>query len=231
MWREKVSATTIVEEQPFLHIGLRVGQLGCVFSFITTIISNSLSFWFLDAVLSERSIDIILLGYLQTIVNIISIATSVLLAIGYYSLLRSNGSRLALLYVFLSLIPYSIDWTFLLSINSDYVFLYQMLNSITGAGFTIALAWILWTINDTVSDRELLRNIVILTITNLAYVYFVYSPIGYFLHFYTIFNYILFRMPSIFIIMIQLVLIARLFGQDQVVIIDDVNQVASDESL
>jgi hypothetical protein len=221
MWREKVSAKTIAEEESFLHLALRVGQLGCVFSFITTIGSNSLTFWLYYTILSDQPVDFILYGYLLNIVNPILITTSVLLAIGYYALLRSNGSKLALLYVFLSLITYLINWTFLLQLSSDYMYLYQVLSSATGAAFALGLAWILWTINSTVSDRGLLKNIIILTIVNLVYIYAVSYPISYFILFSTIFDYILIRAPSILIALIQIILVFRLFRQDQVVIIDD----------
>jgi hypothetical protein len=103
VWSEKVNPKTLIEEQSFLYRALKTGQLACVLSFVMNIFSNSIYFWLLDG-----TINFVQYGYLSSVTNLLSGITSILLAIGYYALLRSNRSRLALPYVFLFLIPYAI---------------------------------------------------------------------------------------------------------------------------
>jgi hypothetical protein len=153
MWNEKINPRIVAEEQSFLHLALKIGQLGCVCSFILIIVSNTLIFLLMGGIHSY-----ILFEYCSQAVTLFSIITSILLAIGYYALLRSNMSRLALPYVFLSLITYEISWTFLLSLGMEYYTIFSVLNSATYIIFTLILTWIKWTINQTVSDRGLLHR-------------------------------------------------------------------------
>lgn len=232
MWREKVDSKIIAEEMPFLKRALRIGQIGCVLSFIAAIASFSLRVWYFGAVFSNFSFNPNLFSYLTHVMDLFSVAASILLAVGYYSLLRSNQSRLALPYVFLSLINYSINWTFLYSNDGGYFFLYQILDSATRILFVLALIWILWTINGTISDRELLRLIILLTIVSAVYNYVIPNLIVYFVHITTLLDYIIYRGLNITINLIQIILVAHLFGQVQVIIIDnEVNHVSSTERI
>jgi hypothetical protein len=98
---------------------------------------------------------------------------------------------------------------------------YLLLTTASSITISLILAWILWTINDTVSDRGLLRNIVLLTLFNLVYAYLIVYPLVYLSPITTSFSLIFLESPSIIINLIRIVLVARLFGQDQVVVIDD----------
>ncbi|MFW9960551.1 MAG: hypothetical protein ACFFDV_06005 [Candidatus Thorarchaeota archaeon] len=229
MWSERVNPRTIAEEVSFLHLSLKIGQIGCVGRFVMILVSNSVTFYFY---LSEGSFDFTAYAYSLSILSPISLGISILVTIGYYALLRSNMSRLALHYVFISQVAPMISWSFLLSLGVEYLGIYQVLTAITSATIALVLAWIIWTINDTVSDRNLLKNIILLTFANLIYNYLIVYLVQFLFPIDSMFSYILLRAPSIFISLVQIILVARLFGQDQVVIIDDeIGPTASSEWL
>lgn len=190
---------------------------------------NSVTFIYF---LSEGSFGLFAYAYSLSILNPISLGISILETIGYYALLRSNMSRLALPYVFISQVAPMISWWWLLSLSFEYIGIYQVLTAVTSATFVLVLTWIIWTINDTVSDRNLLKNIILLTFANLIYNYIIVYLVAILIPIDSMFAYILLRAPSIFISLVQVALVARLFGQDQVIVIDDeIGQTASSEWL
>ena len=171
--------------------------------------------------LSEGSFSLLAYAYSLSILSPISLGVSILETIGYYALLRSNMSRLALPYVFLSLVAPMISWSFLISLGIEYIVIYQMLTAVTTTIFALILMWIIWTINETVSDRALLKNIIFLALATLVYDFLIVYLIQILIPIDSTFAYILLRVPSIFISLAQVVLVGRLFGQEQVVVIDD----------
>lgn len=228
MWSEKINPKAIAEEQGFLQLAFKIGQIGCVCSFFMILVSNSLTFFIF---LSQGPIDYVLYGQINSVLNSISTIISILLAIGYYALLRSNISALALPYVFLSLIPLVVRWTFLISLGIDFM-TYYVISSATSVIFALILSWILWTINGTVSDRKLLKNIILLTVASLVYNYLITYLLQIFIPIDSMFLFILFRAPTILIGLAQLVLVACLFEQDQVAVInDEYPQITSSEWL
>ena len=84
----------------------------------------------------------------------------------------------------------------------------------------LILTWMLWTINSTISDRDLLKNIVMLTLAGLAYS-LVFSFLMEPLFLNDIIVYISLGFPVILIDLTRVVLIARLFRQNRVIVIDD----------
>jgi hypothetical protein len=221
LWSEKANPRAIAEERKFLYRALKIGQFGCV-CYVIYIVSDILALWIFSNLFSDGSIDYVLFGYLANTVNLLSRIAYILLAIGYYALLRSNGSRLAIPYVFLSLIANSANWSLFLSLISENMTLIWVLSSAIGATFALILVRILWTINGTVSDRKLLKNIILLMLVNLAYTYLISNLISIFVLITTFFHFILLRAPNMLSSLALIVLVFRLFGQDQVIVIDDV---------
>ncbi|MFW9958453.1 MAG: hypothetical protein ACFFCT_10300 [Candidatus Odinarchaeota archaeon] len=229
MWGEHINPKLIAEEESFLNLSLKIGQIGCVGRFVMILVSNSVTFYFY---LSEDAFSFIAYGLIMSILSPISLGMSILVTIGYYALLRSNMSRLALPYVFISQVAPMISWSFLFYLGFEYIGIYQVLTTVKSTAFTLVLTWIIWTINDTVSDRNLLKNIVFLTFANLFYNLLIVYLVPILVPIDSMFSYILLGVPSIFISLVQVVLVARLFGQDQVVVIDDeIGQTASSEWL
>jgi len=229
LWSERVNPRVIAEEESFLHLSLKIGQIGCAGRFVMILAFNSVMFIYF---LSEGSFGLFAYAYSLSILNPISLGISILETIGYYALLRSNMSRLALPYVFISQVAPMISWWFLLSLSFEYIGIYQILTTVTSTTFVLVLTWIIWTINDTVSDRNLLKNIILLTFANLIYNFIIVYLVQIFVPIDSTFSYILLRVPSIFIGLVQFVLVAHLFGQDQVVVINDEDgQIASSDWL
>ena len=215
-----------------LRTAFKIGLIGCVFSFVMIIVSNAIYYWQLSIIFSGAPHDYNLPLIISIITNPLSSIASILTTIGFYALLRSNRSKLALPYVFLSLITQAIPWNFLLSLGIDYSSVYQVLYSTTSVSFTLILVWILWTINDTVCDRELLRNIVLLTLLNMFYSSLIVNVLGYFIPLFNLVDIILHRFPSILLILMRVLLLARLFKRYQaVVIVGEIGQTATSEWL
>ena len=117
IWSSKIDAKIVAEEEPFLQLVFKIGLLGCVCYFIMTLISFSLHSWVRYILASGGSFDWLQYYIILRITNDVSFIIAILMAIGFFALLRSNLSRLALPYVFLSLISYATSWFFLLSLG------------------------------------------------------------------------------------------------------------------
>lgn len=229
LWGEHINPKLIAEEESFLRLSLKIGQMGCVGTFVMILISNSVTFYFY---LLEGPIDFLAYAYFSNILSSISLGISILVTIGYYALLRSNMSKLALPYVFISQVAPMISLSFLFYLGFEYIGIYQVLTAVTSTTIALVLTWIIWTINDTVNDRNLLKNIILLTFANLIYNYLIVYLVQFLFPVDSMFSIILLRIPSIFISLVQIILIARLFGQDQVVVIDDeIGEIAPSEWL
>jgi hypothetical protein len=220
VWHEVVSKAECARDYSSLDLALSIGQFGCICSFISSIASYSLTVTlFLGTIISSYSF-----WYLSYIPSIIRTISSVLLLIGYYALFRSNGSKLVMVYVVLFVIANFFSWIFILQYGYGYLLAYQILSAATSISLSLALAWILWTINITVSDRQLLKNIIFLTLVGLAYGYLILTPLSIFFPAFGDFSYVVYQLPGIIISLIRIVLVAQLFGKSKIIVIDDIGE-------